>query len=54
MALGHLVAVRDRHAEDDPEQVRAIIAALDRTIAKLDQWLKDKGSLPSTPAAPAS
>lgn len=41
-------------ADDDPEQVRAIIGALHKTIAKLDQWLKDKGSLPWTPAAPAS
>ena len=41
-------------AEDDPEQVRATIGALHKTIAKLEQWLKDKGSLPSTPAAPVS
>ena len=38
-------------AEDDPEQVRAIIHGLERTIAKLNRWLQDKGSLPATPAA---
>lgn len=37
-------------AEDDPEQVRAIIHALQRTNAKLDRWLQDKGHLPATPA----
>ena len=37
-------------AEDDPEQVRAIIRALERTSAKLNKWLADKGSLPVTPA----
>jgi len=41
-------------ADDDPEQVRAIIAALQKTIAKLDQWLQDKGALPSQPAAPSA
>ena len=29
-------------AEDDPEQVRAIVRALERTIAKLNTWLADK------------
>ena len=38
-------------AEDDPEQVRAIIQALERTNAKLTAWLQDKGHLPATPAA---
>ena len=38
-------------AEDDPEQVRAIIRALERTSAKLNKWLADKGALPVTPAA---
>ena len=38
-------------ADDDPEQVRAIIGALHKTIAKLEQWLKDKGALPSSPPA---
>jgi hypothetical protein len=28
-------------AEDDPEQVRAIVRALERTIAKLNAWLAD-------------
>ena len=37
-------------AEDDPEQVRAIIHALERTIAKLNTWLQAKGSLPASPA----
>jgi hypothetical protein len=41
-------------ADDDPEQVRATIAALHKTIAKLDQWLKDKGALPYTPPAPTA
>ena len=40
-------------AEDDPDQVRAIIHALERTKAKLDAWLRDNGHLPATPAAPA-
>ena len=39
-------------ADDDPEQVRATIAALHRTIAKLDQWLKDRGAQPYQPPAP--
>jgi len=38
-------------AEDDPEQVRAIIHALERTNARLNAWLQDKGHLPATPAA---
>jgi hypothetical protein len=38
-------------AEDDPEQVRAIIHALERTKTKLDAWLRDKGHLPATPAS---
>jgi hypothetical protein len=29
-------------AEEDPEQVRAIVRALERTIAKLNLWLADK------------
>lgn len=29
-------------AEDDPEQVRAIVRALERSIAKLNLWLADK------------
>ena len=36
-------------AEDDPEQVRAIVRALERTIAKLNIWLADKP--PGAPAA---
>ena len=36
-------------AEDDPEQVRAIVRALERTIAKLNLWLADKP--PGNPAA---
>jgi hypothetical protein len=36
-------------AEDDPDQVRAIIRALERTIAKLNLWLTDKGG-PGSPA----
>ena len=35
-------------AEDDPDQVRAIVRALERTIAKLNLWLADKP--PGTPA----
>ena len=38
-------------AEDDPEQVRAIVHGLERTIAKLNAWLQEKGGLPATPAA---
>jgi hypothetical protein len=38
-------------AEDDPEQVRAIIHGLERTITKLNAWLQAKGALPATPAA---
>lgn len=38
-------------AEDDPDQVRAIIGALERTKAKLNRWLQDNGHLPATPAA---
>lgn len=36
-------------AEDDPEQVRAIVRALERSIAKLNLWLADKP--PGQPAA---
>ena len=36
-------------AEDDPEQVRAIVRALERTIGKLNTWLADKP--PGPPAA---
>jgi hypothetical protein len=39
--------------EDDPEQVRAIVRALERTIAKLNLWLADKGG-PVSPAPAAS
>ena len=39
-------------AEEDPEQVRAIVRGLEKTIAKLDLWLKDKGG--PSPAAPAA
>ena len=38
-------------AEDDPEQVRAIIRALERTNAKLTAWLQDKGHPPAAPTA---
>ncbi len=38
-------------AEDNPEQVRAIIHGLERTIGKLNAWLQDKGSLPAAPAS---
>jgi hypothetical protein len=34
-------------AEEDPEQVRAIVRALERTIGKLNDWLKDKPSASS-------
>jgi hypothetical protein len=30
-------------AEEDPEQVRAIVRALERTIAKLNLWLSERG-----------
>ena len=40
-------------AENDPEQVRAIVRALERTTAKLNLWLADKGG-PTSPAAPAA
>jgi hypothetical protein len=38
-------------AEEDPEQVRAIVKALERTIAKLNAWLADQagGSAPAEP-----
>ena len=29
-------------AEEDPEQVRAIVGALERTIAKLNAWLAEQ------------
>lgn len=35
-------------AEGDPDQVRAIVRALERTIARLDAWLADKPP-PGTP-----
>lgn len=36
-------------AEEDPEQVRAIVRALERTIAKLNAWLADNpGGAPRT------
>jgi hypothetical protein len=39
-------------AEEDPEQIRAIVRALERTIAKLNLWLADKpsGAAPTEPA----
>ena len=30
-------------AEDDPEQVRAIVRALERTIGRLNAWLAERG-----------
>jgi hypothetical protein len=36
-------------AEEDPEQVRAIVRALEKTIAKLNLWLSERGG-PATPA----
>lgn len=36
-------------AEEDPQQVRAIVHALERTIGKLNAWLKDK-AVPEVPA----
>ena len=39
-------------AEEDPEQVRAIVRALERSIAKLNLWLAEKGG-PVPPATPA-
>lgn len=39
-------------AEDDPEQVRAIVRALERSIAKLNHWLTEKGGpVPPAPSA---
>jgi hypothetical protein len=38
-------------AEDDPEQVRAIVRALERSIAKLNAWLADKARGPSASMA---
>lgn len=39
-------------AEEDPDQVRAIVRALERTIAKLNLWLADRGGpVPPAPAA---
>ncbi len=38
-------------AEDDPEQVRAIVRALERSIAKLNAWLADKARAPSASTA---
>ncbi|HTU13353.1 MAG TPA: hypothetical protein VMG08_20865 [Allosphingosinicella sp.] len=38
-------------AEDDPEQVRAIVRALERSIAKINAWLEERGG-PASPAAP--
>ena len=39
-------------AEDDPAQVRAIVRALERSIAKLNLWLADRGGpVPPAPAA---
>ena len=38
--------------DDDPEQVRLIVAALGKTIAKLDAWLADKEAGDAAKAAP--
>lgn len=38
-------------AEEDPDQVRAIVRGLEKTVAKLNLWLQDRGSLPATPAS---
>ena len=38
-------------AEDDPEQVRAIVRALERSIAKMNAWLEERGG-PASPTAP--
>jgi hypothetical protein len=40
-------------AEEDPEQVRAIVRGLEKTIAKLNLWLADRGG-PVPPAPSAS
>ncbi len=40
-------------ADGDPEQVRAIVRGLERSIAKINLWLADKGG-PVSPAAPAA
>ena len=36
-------------AEEDPEQVRAIVRALERSIAKLNLWLAERGGPVSPP-----
>lgn len=36
-------------AEEDPEQVRAIVRALERSIAKLNAWLADQPVAPPAP-----
>jgi len=44
-------------AEDDPEQVRLIVAALERSIAKMRTWLAEKeagGAAPTPPAETAA
>src|SRR5437868_2638112 len=38
-------------AEEDPDQVRAIVRGLEKTIAKLNLWLAERGG-PVPPAAP--
>lgn len=38
-------------AEDDPEQVRAIVRGLEKTIGKLNLWLQDRGGPPAAPAS---
>ena len=39
-------------AEEDPDQVRAIVRALERSIAKLNAWLETRGGpVPPAPAA---
>jgi hypothetical protein len=39
-------------AEEDPDQVRAIVRALERSIAKLNLWLADRGGpVPPAPGA---
>lgn len=40
-------------AEDDPEQVRRIVAALERSIAKLNTWLAEREGEGASEAAPS-
>lgn len=39
-------------AEDDPEQVRAIVRALERSLAKINAWLAEKEAGGAAEAAP--